>query len=46
MTVLTETRETNPVVLPFDPGCRGEAGGGFMAARAVVLLGGEVQDAV
>lgn len=43
----TAAASTNPVVLPFDPGRRGEAGEGFEAvAGAVVLLGGEVQDAI
>lgn len=37
---------TNPVYLPFDPRRRGEAGEGFVGAGAVVLLSGEVQDAI
>lgn len=44
--LLTVASLTNPVVLPFDPRCRGEAGEGFVAVCAVVLLGGEVQDAI
>lgn len=41
-----EAGSTNPVILPFDPGLRGEAGEGFEVACAEALFGGEVQDAV
>ena len=36
----------DPAVLPFDPRRRGEAREGFEVLCALVLLGGEVQDAI
>lgn len=45
MTV-TDASLTTLAVLPFDHGRRGGAGQGFAAACGMVLLGGEVQDAI